>query len=350
VSVDVESLLVSADASVRSVMECIDRNMTGLALVVDADRRLVATVTDGDLRRAVLKGEDLDRSAVEILGERPPAVTAPVGTGSEALLQLMEDRDVRHVPLLDDEGRLADVALLTELVRDYKLPLRAVVMAGGLGARLGDLTSETPKPMLPVADVPLLELIVAQLREAGVGHVAVTTHYRPEAIRDHFGDGSRFGIAIHYVNEEAPLGTAGGLGLLEDTDEAVLVMNGDVLTRIDIRSFVTFHEEHGADITVAVLPYEVHVPYGVLQLDGVGITGIAEKPKLQHFVNAGVYLLSPYARRSLVPGERQDMTGLIERMIQEGRPVVAFPLREYWLDIGDAATYEQANRDVRAGA
>jgi dTDP-glucose pyrophosphorylase len=349
VSIDIESMLVPPEAPIRRVMECIDGNMTGLALIVDGDRRLLATVTDGDLRRAVLGGVDLDGSISLLLADRSGAVTAGAGTGSDALLRLMEERDVRHVPLLDVDGRVVDVALLTELVKDYRLPLKAVVMAGGFGARLGNLTAETPKPMLPIAERPLLELIVGQLRDAGIGHVAVTTHYLPETIRQHFGDGSAFGVEIHYVDEREPLGTAGGLGLLTDSDEPVLVMNGDVLTRIDIRSFVAFHEEHRAAATVAVLPYELRIPYGVVEISGVAVAGITEKPLLRRFVNAGIYLLSPAARRMLPRGERYDMTDLIARLVAEGCQVVAFPLREYWLDIGETTAYEQANRDARLG-
>jgi dTDP-glucose pyrophosphorylase len=349
VSIDIESMLVPPEAPIRRVMECIDGNMTGLALIVDGDRRLLATVTDGDLRRAVLGGVDLDGSISLLLADRSGAVTAGAGTGSDALLRLMEERDVRHVPLLDVDGRVVDVALLTELVKDYRLPLKAVVMAGGFGARLGNLTAETPKPMLPIAERPLLELIVGQLRDAGIGHVAVTTHYLPETIRQHFGDGSAFGVEIHYVDEREPLGTAGGLGLLTDSDEPVLVMNGDVLTRIDIRSFVAFHEEHRAAATVAVLPYELRIPYGVVEISGVAVAGITEKPLLRRFVNAGIYFLSPAARRMLPRGERYDMTDLIARLVAEGCQVVAFPLREYWLDIGETTAYEQANRDARLG-
>lgn len=350
-SVDLDNLLVPADASAREVMAAIDRNMTGLALVVDDERRLVATVTDGDLRRAVLRGVELDSPILSLLGDgRPPAITAPAGASSGALLETMEAHDIRHVPLVDESGCVVDVALLTELVKDYRLPLNAVVMAGGLGTRLGELTAETPKPMLPIADVPLLELIVRQLRDAGVAHVAVTTHYLPEAIERHFGDGSEFGVEISYVNEDEPLGTAGGLALLEDRDEPLLVMNGDVLTRIDIRAFVAFHEEHEADLTVAALPYELRVPYGVLELDDAHVVGIAEKPVVRRFVNAGVYLVSSAARRLLPAGQRADMPDLIERLVAQGRRVVAFPLREYWVDIGEVETYERADRDARAGA
>jgi dTDP-glucose pyrophosphorylase len=330
-------------------MALIDENQCGIALVVDVERRLLGTVTDGDLRRAVLAQVNLESPVAGLLADHGLPVTAEVSTGSDELLRLMEARGLRHVPLLDADGRVADLAFLDELVKDSRTPLRAVVMAGGLGLRLGELTAETPKPMLPIADTPLLELTVARLRDAGISQVAFTTHYRADAIREHFGDGRAFGVDVHYLDEEEPLGTAGGLSLLEDGNEPVLVMNGDVLTRFDIRSFVAFHVEHTAVATVAVLPYELRIPYGVVELEGAEVTALAEKPVLRRYVNAGIYLLSPEARRSLERGRHCDMPDLIERLLARGAPVVAFPLREYWLDIGDAAMYEQANRDARAG-
>jgi dTDP-glucose pyrophosphorylase len=347
-SIDVATLLVLPDASALDVMRRIDENVTGLALVVDDERRLLATVTDGDLRRAVLAGRDLSEPIRAVVEWKHAPVSAPVGTTSDELLELMETRGLRHVPLLDADGRVVDVALLTELVRDRELPLRAVVMAGGFGRRLGELTADVPKPMLPLADEPLLERIVAQLRDAGIGRVALTTHYRSDLIREHFGDGSSFGVDIHYVDEQEPLGTAGGLSLLEDSDEPVLVMNGDIVTRIGIDAFVAFHAEHEADLTVAVLPYEFRIPYGVVDLDGARITRLSEKPVVRRFANAGIYLLSADARRSVPRGKRCDMTELIDRLITDGRRVVAFPLREYWVDIGDVVSYERARADAGA--
>lgn len=352
-AVDLEALLVPPDATVREAMACIDRNQAGIALVVDEDRKLLGTITDGDVRRAILASFDLAVRVGGLLEEqrrqgRPSPVTAPQGTAAVELLDLMERQGVRQVPLLDESQNVVGLALLDELVKSDALGLRAVVMAGGFGRRLGELTAETPKPMLPVGEMPLLERIVGQLRDAGIHHVNLTTHYRAEAISDHFGDGERFGVSINYVDEAEPLGTAGGIGMLEDSDEPLLVMNGDLLTKIDIRAFVAFHDDHRADATVAVLPYELEIPFGVLQLDGVQVTEIAEKPLLRRFVNAGVYLVSPDVRRSVPRGERCEMTDLIEQLIRAGRSVVAFPLHEYWLDIGEVEAYEQAQRDVKA--
>lgn len=348
-----DQLIVSPESCLRDVLVCIDQGAQGIALVLDSDRRLIATITDGDLRRAILAGTDLGLTVKDFVAtphrvSRSP-LTAKQGTSDAELLHLMTTSTLRQIPLVDDDGRVVSLALLSELVKEYELPLRAVVMAGGFGTRLRPLTDELPKPMLPVGDRPLLELIVEQLRGAGIRQVNVTTHYKGEMIADHFKDGQDFGVDIRYVNEDRPLGTAGALSLLEDSDEPLLVMNGDILTRVDFRAMHDFHREQGAELTVAVREYEFNVPYGVIESNGVMVTGISEKPVLRHFVNAGIYLLNPSVIATIPNGERFDIPDMINRLIAEGRSVVCFPVREYWLDIGKADHYNQALADVATG-
>lgn len=351
---DLKNLLVSAGASVREVMENIDRSAKGIALVVDDEGRLLSTVTDGDIRRAILAGIDLNIKVSELLPLRPAThadgpVTAPVDTPDPVLLHTMNEMGVRQIPLVDSDGRVVSVALLSDLVKEYELPLRAVVMAGGFGTRLRPLTEDLPKPMLPLGTRPLLELIVEQLREAGIRQVNVATHYKGEVISDHFKDGQDFGVDIRYVKEDQPLGTVGALSLLDESEEPLLVMNGDILTRVDFRSMLHFHREHAADLTVAVKQYEMSVPYGVILTDGVAVTGISEKPVMRQFINAGIYLLNPAVRRLIPNGQPYDIPDLIHMLLREGRSVVSFPIREYWLDIGKADHYAQAKSDVATG-
>ena|SRR5437667_3352781 len=351
---DVEPLLVNPSTSIRDVMRCIGRNARGIALVVDEERHLIATVTDGDTRRAILTGVDLNQPVSELLklrslvfGSTP--ITTPVGTSDTSLLHLMTETNLRQIPLVNEEGCVVDVALLSELVKEYELPLRAVVMAGGYGTRLRPLTDELPKPMLPVGDRPLLEFIVEQLREAGIRQVNVATHYKGEMITEHFKDGQNFGVEIRYVKEDRPLGTAGALSMLEESDEPLLVINGDILTRVDFRAMLNFHREHKSDLTVAVSQYEFRVPYGVIETDGVAVTGISEKPLVRQFINAGIYLLNPSIRRLIPNGQRYDIPDLIQQLVKEARPVVCFPIQEYWLDIGESGQYDQAKADIAAG-
>ncbi len=351
---DFSSLVVSEDSTIRNVISCIDRNGKGIAIVLDGDNHLIATVTDGDIRRAILAGLDAELPVRELLNRRTNMapggpITALVGTPDTTLLHMMAETTVRHIPLVDEENRVVDLALLSELVREYELPLRAVVMAGGFGTRLRPLTEDLPKPMLPLGSRPLLELIVEQLREAGIKRLNVATHYKGDVISEHFKDGQDFGVDIRYVKENQPLGTVGALSLLEESDEPLLVINGDILTRVDFRAMHSFHREHNADLTVAVRLYEMRVPYGVVDTDGVAVRGISEKPLLKQFINAGIYLLSPTVKRMIPNGQPYDIPDLIQLLLNEGRTVVSFPIREYWIDIGEAGQYDQAQSDIANG-
>ncbi len=346
--------LVGPRDSIRQTMTVIDRHAKGVALMVDAERRLLATITDGDIRRAILVGTDLDQAAQSLVNNtlRPSykgPLTALIGTPASELLHLMAEKNLRQIPLLDHEGCVCDLVVLNDLIKEYDLPLRAVVMAGGFGTRLRPLTEELPKPMLPLGSRPLLQLIVEQLRDAGIRQVNVATHYKGDVISDHFKDGQDFGVDIRYVKEDQPLGTAGALSLLEESDEPLLVINGDILTRVNFRAMLHFHREHNADLTVAVRQYELNVPYGVVDTDGVNVKGISEKPVVRQFINAGIYLLSPAVRRMIPNGQPYDIPDLIQLLLQNARTVVCFPIREYWLDIGKADHYDQAQADVANG-
>jgi NDP-sugar pyrophosphorylase family protein len=222
-------------------------------------------------------------------------------------------------------------------------------MAGGEGQRLRPLTENTPKPMLPIGGKPLMELIVAQLRDVGIRKINIATHYQAEKIIDHFGAGEGFGVDISYVREESPLGTGGALGLIDRPKESVLVINGDILTDIDFRTMHAFHIDNKAQMTVAVRQYEVQVPYGVIDCEGSRLTGLREKPKLSFFVNAGIYLLEPDVYNYIPVNQRFNMTDLVDLLLAAGKTVVAFPVREYWLDIGQRADYERAQADSANG-
>jgi len=352
---DLERLFVSPHESIRRAIACIDENLKGVALVVDHEQRLLATITDGDVRRAMLAKLDLGASVNDLLAHkastsRSGVVTAPVGSPRELLLQLMQERLIRQIPLLDDAGRVADLVTDDDLLPRSDLPLQAVVMAGGFGVRLRPMTEDLPKPMLPVGGRPLMERIIAQLLQTGIRRINVTTHYRRDKIIEHFGDGSEFGVELNYVNEERPLGTAGALGLLNGAREPLLVINGDILTQVDFRAMLAFHQESRAGMTVAVCRYDVQVPYGVIECDGPLVRRVTEKPSFNLFVNAGIYLIEPSVH-AYIPngGERFDMTDLIQRLLDAGRPVATFPIREYWLDIGERADYERAQTDVERG-
>ncbi len=350
---DLSALCIRPDNTLREAIACIDRNKQGIVLVVDEERRLLDTITDGDIRRAALVGMNLDLPVHQLQSRRanspyPAPVTASVGTPSAELLRLMQELQLRQMPLLDENQRVIGLVTLRELLPNDALPLQAVIMAGGFGSRMRPLTDTIPKAMLPIGEKPLLELVLQQLKEAGIREVNVATHYKEELIRQHFGTGDDFGVDIRYVNEDQPLGTAGALSLLAPSDKPLLVINGDILTHVDFHAMLHFHQEHKADMTVAVRQQEIQVPYGVVETDGVVITGVEEKPLVRHFINAGIYLLNPDLCGFIPQGQLYNMTDLIHRLLAEGRRLVSFPIREYWLDIGHMENYQKAIADTKS--
>lgn len=351
---NIDELLVRPTESLRAVMSHIDRGTLGIALVVGADGRLVTTVTDGDVRRAILAGLTLDAPAESLVERKadspyPHPITAPVGTDRQALVALLQRHSIRHLPILDTGGRPVDLVTAEALLPEDVVPLKAVVMAGGMGTRLRPLTDDVPKPMLPVGGRPLLEVILEQLQGSGIHEVSISTHYKSDVITDHFGDGREFGVRLNYLNEDRPMGTAGALALLPEPSEPLLVVNGDILTQLDYRSMLAFHREHNAELTVAVRQFDLEVPYGVLETEGFAVRTIREKPTYSFFVNAGIYLLEASAHRRIPRGRRFDMTDLIELLVGEGRTVVSFPVVEYWLDVGQPSDYDRAQRDFDNG-
>jgi NDP-sugar pyrophosphorylase family protein len=262
----------------------------------------------------------------------------------------MQQRSLRHLPVVDAAGRLVDVMLLEDLLRPLPIPNAAVVMAGGDGRRMRALSDEVPKPLLRVGGKPLLEILIERLRSAGISQFFVTVRYKSEMIEAHFGDGSRLGVRIRYVRENAPLGTAGALAQLPEAPTApFFLVNGDILTRCDFLGMLDFHRRCRAELTVGAVPHTVEVPYGVLRVEGDQLAAIEEKPRLDFLVNAGVYVVDP-AVIPLIPRERAfDATELIPLLKRAGRTVVAFPIREYWLDVGRDGDFHRANRDVAEG-
>jgi dTDP-glucose pyrophosphorylase len=347
----IERIFTTEKTSLKEVMECIDRGGKGIALVVDERRRLLATLTDGDLRRAMLAGLSLDLPVSHLLGtfrsqNKLGPATLPIGSSSEKIISEMSAKVVRQIPLVDEEQRVMDLAVLDELVKEQYEPIHAVVMAGGCGKRLMPLTADTPKPLLRVGNRPLIERVVEQLKRAGIARVNISTHYQGDKITAHFGNGQAFGVQVEYVSEERPLGTAGALSLISG-DDTLLVINGDILTDLDFRALRNFHFEHGAEMTVAVREYGFDVPYGVVDTEGIRVTGVTEKPTVKLFVNAGIYLVSRTARGFIPSGQHFDMPQLIDRVVRAGHKVVSFPVWEYWLDIGRQEDFERAQQDVQ---
>jgi dTDP-glucose pyrophosphorylase/CBS domain-containing protein len=343
-----ERVLLSPDASIAEAVARLEHAETGILLLCGEDRRLAGVLTDGDVRRAILRKEPFDRSCGSI-ASRTPVTAPPAPTPAEAL-DLMDHGThfaIDHLPLVDDDRRIVGLLLRRDLVTLDPSPMSAVVMAGGFGRRLRPLTDHLPKPMLPVGDRPLLERTLERLRDAGIQSVSITTHYLAEAIVGYFGDGHAFGLELDYVAEDRPLGTAGALTQVGRFTGTLLVLNGDILTGVDFRDMLAFHRTHGADATVAVRRYEVPVPYGVVECEDGVVLEVREKPSLHLLINAGMYLLEPTVRDYIPVGEPFDMPQLLQRLLRDHRRVVSFPVLEYWVDIGQPPDYASAQEMMR---
>lgn len=351
---DLSSLCVGLDDSIHQAISRMDISRIGIVLVVDQDRRLLGTITDGDVRRAILANVNLDDPVSAMLARKAAhyakPITAPEESDPGTLLSLLRQHNILHLPLVDREQRVVALVTLDEFVPEQFAPLNAVIMAGGRGSRLHPLTDELPKTMLPVGERPLLEIIVQQLRTAGIKNLHVAIHYKSEHITEYFGDGAEFGVEITYLTEDRPLGTAGSLGVMKWPQETTLVINGDILTQIDFKAMLAYHREHRADLTMAAQQYDVQVPYGVLECQEGFVRGLSEKPLVKFLINAGIYMLEPAVYQFIPNDEPYDMTELIQRLMDEGRPVAAFPIHEYWIDVGDRADYEQAQQDLKDGS
>jgi len=339
--------LVNSDASLEQAIEVLDKAALRIALVVDASDRLLGTLTDGDVRRALLKHLPLETPVNQVMNGQPK--TADQSWTESRILALMEQHELLQLPLVDAEKRVVGLANLHDILNKHRHDNPVFLMAGGFGTRLRPLTNNCPKPMLKVGDKPILEQILLNFVEAGFHRFYISTHYMPEVIRDYFGNGEKWGISIQYVHEEEPLGTGGALGLLphDEIDQPLFMMNGDLLTSLNLHSFLEFHQAHNGVATMCVREYEHQVPYGVITSEGTQIKSMVEKPVHRFFVNAGIYLLDPALVKSVEPGTRIDMPTLLERQIDGGNAVNMFPIHEYWLDIGRMDDFHKAQTEVQ---
>ncbi len=328
-----EAVLAGEQEPMQRIMERINWANMEIILVVDADGRLIGTITDGDIRRGLLAGVDMNQPAGLIMNRNPIAVTQ--GLPRQDMLRLMREKSIRHLPVVDAGGRPVRLERLEQIL-DVLSGHDAVVMAGGLGSRLRPLTDDTPKPLLPVGNRPILDHILGGLKAAGIEDVVLSLNYRGDQIRNHVGDGGQLGMRVNYVTEKQRLGTAGALSLLSPRPtRPFLVMNGDLLTNLNYAKLLRFQQENDYSLVMCVRQYKIQVPYGVVQIRGDGrISGLQEKPVHEHFINAGIYVIKPECLDYIPENGCFDMTDLTNRLIERGESVGAFPLVEYWRDIG----------------
>ncbi len=338
---ELAKLIVRPHRSIRDAMRVITDNWREIALVADEGGCVVGVVTDGDIRRGLLSGLTLDSPVSAVM------TTGYTHVGMEAdrasVLDLMKARGIRHIPVVDRERRLVGIHFLETLLGSAEKPNMAVIMAGGEGRRLRPLTDRIPKPMVPVAGRPILERIVLQLVGHGVKRISISVNYLAEVITEYFGDGARFGCSITYLRERAPLGTGGGLSLLRERPQhPLLVMNGDLVTQIDVTRLLDFHAREKAVATLAARHHQIDIPFGVVTQRDNQLLELLEKPSPQYLVNAGIYVLEPELL-ALVPADRFfPITSLFETLLARKQRVAVYPIEEDWIDVGRHEELERA--------
>ena len=341
---DWKNIIVSPETPLRDTIARIDASGIKAALVLDSDGRLTGVLTDGDIRRAILRGQSLQAPTREVMNAH--ATSIPTHTPREEMLALMRSRGIHHLPVVDDAGRVVGLVTSDDLIGAVERPNWVVLMAGGLGVRLRPLTENFPKPLLAVGGKPILESILENFAAQGFKRIFLSVNFKAEMIQNHFGTGERWGVEVDYLQESTRLGTAGALSLLPQVPSApIIVMNGDLITRTHFDGLLEFHADQDAAATMAVREYDFQVPYGVVSLDGPRIKSIEEKPVQRFFVNAGIYVLSPEVLDYLPAQSFFDMPTLFEKLIADGKTTAAYPLREYWIDIGQQEEFEKAQKE-----
>ncbi|SNZ20128.1 nucleotidyltransferase family protein [Cohaesibacter gelatinilyticus] len=339
---DWQKALLPMNATLQQAIHCLNDSAFQIAIVIHADGKLRGTLTDGDIRRGLLRGMTLE-SSIESLVKLDPFVV-PTSFGRDAVLMLMQSNGVQQLPIVDENRMVVGLHALDELLTPQTRENLMVVMAGGQGRRLRPHTENCPKPLIPVAGKPMLEHIIERARSEGFGKFILAIHYLGHMIEEYFGNGAKWGVEISYLREDRPLGTAGAIGLMADLPEQPFVVsNGDVLTDIRYGELLDFHNRHGAMATMAVRLHEWQHPFGVVRTKGVDIVGFEEKPISRSHINAGVYVLDPLSLQHMQKGEHSDMPSLFARLQGASQRTIVYPMHEPWLDVGRPDDLQTAN-------
>jgi len=339
------ALSVKTSSTLRDAILVMDGGGLQVALVEDDSGHLAGLLSDGDVRRALLRGASLSDSTESAMRANPVVIEG--NPSIKSAYSVMKKQGLRQVPFVDSSGRLTGLVVEADLLHPAPaLDSSVLIMAGGRGLRLGRITESKPKPMVTIGDKPLLEIIIERCVASGFKDFFISVGYLGSHIRDYFGDGSHWGIGITYLEESEPLGTAGALSLLPRSfNSSLVVVNGDVLTNMDLSNMLLFHNERKSSATLGVREHAIQIPFGVVESEQFSVTGIVEKPVVSHFVSAGVYVLEPEVIRSVPQGQYLDMPDLLSNMIASGHEVSAFPLHEDWLDVGSPENLDAARRE-----
>lgn len=336
--------LIHKEATIYEAVEKMNESGLQLAIIVDDRERLIGIINDGDIRRAVLRKVDFFHPITEIANTNPRIAT--LSQSDAELRMMMRDYNIHQIPVVDDNGVVCEIKTFQELICATPKDNAVVLMAGGEGRRLRPMTESCPKPLLKVGGKPILATIIDNFIDAGFHRFFISVNYKSEMIEEYFGDGRGRGVTIEYLREKQKMGTAGSLQFLsKDEKLPIIVMNGDILTNINLEALLNFHMGEDACATMVSRTYSWQVPYGVIQCDGNEIRGITEKPRSTCFVSAGIYVLNPQVISLIEKENLMDMPDVFERLIQQEAKLLSYPLTEYWMDIGQLDDFERAQTD-----
>ena len=335
---------LSLDSSIKDAIEVLEKEELKVVLIIDQGNILRGIVYDGDIRRALLKGFELSDRVDKAMRVNFLRVTQE--SSNENIANMLKDNPIYHVPVLNRENKFIGLHVSNDgdLKKSFNLHNSVLLMAGGRGKRLMPLTKNCPKPLIKVNGKPLLEIILEQCIDAGLRKFYISVHYLSQKIIDYFGDGDKWGVDIKYLHEDKPLGTAGALSLLpRDINHPILVINGDILTKINLKQFINFHQNNNAEIALSGSEFYYESPYGVIEVDGINFKSITEKPSFKHFINAGIYLISPSILTKIKSNIYLDMPDLLNKSLFNKSKIVVYPMYEYWLDVGRVDNLNKAN-------
>jgi len=343
---DYKKVLINEDSSLKEALQIIERTSLKIAIIVDKKEKLLGIITDGDIRRALLAGKSLSTQA--LLAANLDPIVISKSTSKSQIKSLMKKYQILSLPVVENK-RLVGLKNFHDYENIQKKENPVFIMAGGFGSRLSPLTDNCPKPMLKIGGIPILERSISLIKKHGFYKFFISLHYLSEQVIEYFGDGSDRGIEINYIYEEKPLGTGGALGLLPelDYDDPLLMINGDILTKLDFSKLLKFHNKNEADCTVSVREYDFQIPFGVIEGNGNLISSIIEKPTKKFFVNAGIYILNRSIIESVHENQYSDMPTLLHKNALNGKKLMKFLIHEYWIDIGQIHDFNRAQDDIK---
>ncbi|EKQ51126.1 MULTISPECIES: nucleotidyltransferase family protein [unclassified Clostridium] len=344
---DLSNLLVYKNNTIIEAMRLINVNSKGMLFVVDANKKLIGTITDGDIRRAILSGHQLSESIEEIYNTN--CIFSSSDISLDELKKQFIDNKIKLLPVVDKNKTVINYFEIDDLIDYNRLEKEnsVLIMAGGLGTRLRPFTDNIPKPMLKVGDKPILQTIIEQFRNYGFKNILISVNYKSDIIENYFRDGSDFGVNIKYIKESKRLGTAGAIGIASNyLTKPFFVINGDILANVNFYNLLQYHVENNYKMTIGSRLYETQIPYGVLNVDEACVTSLEEKPIINHLVNGGIYVLEPEVIKNIPKEKYFDITELIDMLINKKERVGSFPITDYWMDIGKVEDYYRANEEI----